>query len=285
MGSGKKGPGIMTGVVDRPIFIVGMPRSGTTALRDLLVLHSDLATTTDVTRKFPVHYPLIRLIGAVVRKHRPLEAGSLWDRFVGPDSHVMHADDVTPRAEKFYRQLAGNVLRLYDKPRFLSKCPRNGLRIEFLRAIFPDAQFIHLVRDGRAVCRSVLEKRKKCGNVNQWWDAKPARWSEYARLDPVSAVAHQWLDVVNAVAESGRRLPAGQFIEVRYEDFVQDPLRFLEKLCRFCGLAWPGGDDMVAKVAGIDNRNDKWASTFDAEQVETLNEVMRPALLRYGYLP
>lgn len=270
--------------IDRPVFIVGMPRSGSTALHALLALHPEFATTTNVTRKFPAHFGLLRLASLLHREHKPGEAGSMWDQFVGPDSDVLVAGDITPRARAFYTRAVENVLRLYGKPRFLSKCPRNGLRIDFLAGIFPDARFIHLVRDGRAVCRSVLERRKNAGDLRGWWDAKPADWKTWATQDPVPSVAHQWLSVVEHVRVSGERLPADQFIEVRYEDFVADPDAFLEALCRFCGVSWPGGDAMATAARRIENRNDKWASAFAPEDVATLNEIMGPGLLRYNYV-
>lgn len=269
--------------IDRPVFIVGMPRSGSTALHALMALHPAFATTTNVTRKFPAHRTLLRLVALMHREHKPGEAGSMWDRFAGPDSDVLRASDITPCARTFYTRAVENVLRLYGKPRFLSKCPRNGLRIEFLAGIFPEARFIHLVRDGRAVCRSVLERRKSAGDLRAWWDAKPADWKTWAALDPVPSVAHQWLSVVEHVRASGERLAPGQFIEVRYEDFVANPDAFAEKLCRFCEVSWPGGDAMVAAARRIENRNDKWATAFTPEEIAAMNEIMEPGLLRYNY--
>ncbi|MGA1194006.1 MAG: sulfotransferase family protein [Kiritimatiellia bacterium] len=271
-------------VIDRPVFIVGMPRSGTTALRDLLFLHDDFCSTTNVTRKFPGHYGLMRLAALFIREHRPLEAGSMWDRFCNADSDELTADDVTPEARAYFTRAVGHVLRLYDRPRFLSKCPRNGLRIGFLASIFPGACFIHLVRDGRAVCRSVLEKRRKNGGERQWWDAKPAGWKAAAALDPVASVARQWREVVDRTAANGRDLPASQFMEARYEDFTAAPLAMLDKINTFCGLNHPPGEHQVKACMDIKSRNDKWSASFTAGEVDVLNEIMGPTLKHYGYL-
>jgi hypothetical protein len=271
--------------IDRPVFIIGMPRSGSTALHALLALHPAFATTTNITRKFPAHFALLKLAALLHREHQPGESGRMWDRFVGPDSDVLLADDITPRARAFYMQSVANVLRLYSKSRFLSKCPRNGLRIEFLAGIFPDALFIHLVRDGRAVCRSVLERRQRAGDLRAWWDAKPADWKIWTTLDPVPSVAHQWLSVVEFVRETGERLGPDRFIEVRYEDFVTAPDSFLEKLCRFSGVQWPGSEAMIAATKKINNRNDKWSSAFTPAEISVMNEIMAPGLRLYNYIP
>ena len=195
-------------VIDRPVFIVGMPRSGTTALRDVLAAVPAFGSTTNLTRKAPTCYPALWLLGLVYRGHRPLEAGTMWDRFVTGDHDVLRAADASPEARAYYTRAVANVQRYYGKPRFLSKCPRNGLRIEFLRAIFPDARFIHLLRDCRAVTRSILQKRQQSADMQQWWDVKPEGWREWLALPPVAAVAHQWDEVVRAVCASGAALPA-----------------------------------------------------------------------------
>lgn len=268
--------------IDRPVFIVGMPRSGSTALHDVLSRHPEFATTTHVTRKFPANYAMLKLISPFYRNHKPGEAGSMWDRYVTGDSDVLRATDVTAESRLFYTKAVGNVIRLYDRPRFLSKCPRNGLRMEFLAAIFPDAQFIHLIRDGRAVCQSVMERRKRSGDINAWWDAKPDGWRQWEHSDPVEAVAHQWDSVVRTVSKSGSMFPASQYLEVRYEDFTADPVAFVQGLGRFCSANWPR-DEIVRATRHIENRNDKWEKVFSAHDIDVLNRVMAGTLSRYGY--
>jgi omega-hydroxy-beta-dihydromenaquinone-9 sulfotransferase len=268
--------------IDRPVFIVGMPRSGSTALHDVLSRHPEFATTTNVTRKFPANFAMLKIIAPFYREHKPGEAGSMWDKFVAGDDDVLRAVDVTKESRSFYTKAVANVLRLYDKPRFLSKCPRNGLRMEFLAAIFPDAQFIHLIRDGRAVCQSVMDRRKRSGNINAWWDVRPEDWRQWEKLDPVSAVAHQWDSVVRAVSVMGAGMPASQYTEVRYEDFTANPVEFIQGIGRFCSTNWPR-DEIVRATREIESRNDKWAKVFTGKEVEALNMIMAETLKRHGY--
>jgi hypothetical protein len=269
-------------MIDRPVFIVGMPRSGSTAFHEVLARQPEFATTTHVSRKFPVCLPLLRLIAPFYRVHRPGEAGTMWDRFVGAESDVLTAADVTPAARKFYTTAVTNVVRLYGRPRFLSKCPRNGLRMAFLHALFPDARFIHLIRDGRAVCQSVMERRRRAGDVQAWWDVKPAGWRQWASLEPVVACAHQWDEVVRAVAETGAALPSEQYLEVRYEDFTADPVGCMRGVAGFCGVVW--SDAAIAEATReISSRNDKWAKVFSADEVARMMAVMGPTMARFGY--
>lgn len=269
--------------IDRPMFIVGMPRSGSTAFYRVLSQHPAFATTTHVTRKAPTWYAMLRLLGMLYRTHEPGEAGSMWDRFAGDASDVLEAGDVTPGARKYYEKAVTNVLRLYGKPRFLSKCPRNGLRMGFLSEIFPDARFIHLVRDGRAVCRSIMERRRSAGDVMAWWDAKPRGWRQWEKLEPVVAVAHQWDEVLRQMAAMATQLPAGHYIEARYEDFCADPAAVLEKIMDFCGLSWPR-EQLLQVTIGVTSRNDKWSKVFTDHEIKTISCVMQEGLTRFGYI-
>lgn len=207
----------------------------------------------------------------------------MWDRFVTGDSDVLRTSEATPRAKAFYTRAVENVLKLYKQPRFLSKCPRNGLRMEFLLAIFPDARFIHLIRDGRAVCRSILQERQKAGRLDAWWDVKPEGWRQWESMDPVDAIAHQWDNVVRAVSENGARLPPEQYIEVKYEDYAADPVAFVQRLTRFCEIEWPA-DAIREATRHIENRNDKWAKEFSPDQIGRITKIAGDTLKRFGYL-
>ncbi len=251
-------------------------------LRDVLAGMPEFATTTALTRKAPTCLPLLRALSLVVRRHDPVEAGTMWDRFGRPDSHVMRAEDASPAARRYFTRAVETALALYRKPRFLSKCPRNGLRMEFLLAIFPDARFIHLVRDGRAVCRSILQRRQSAGNLQAWWDARPAGWQAWAHLDPVEGIAHQWDAVVRTVDEAGARLPPEQYMAVRYEEFAADPVQTVQRLVRFCQTDW-AADAIRAATTGIENRNDKWPSELTPGQVAAFNRIAGDTLARHGY--
>ncbi len=269
--------------ISRPVFIVGMPRSGSTAFHRVLSEHPDLATTTHVTRKAPTNYPLLKLISLVIRDHKPGEAGTMWDRYVRGDDDVLRAADVTPENRRYYTTAVANVLRLYHRSRFISKCPRNGMRMEFLREIFPDARFIHLIRDGRAVSRSVLEQREGSGDRMKWWDVRPIGWRQWENEPPVASVAHQWRSVVQFVHDVGQTMPSDQYMEIRYEDFTRDPVNLLGRVCSFMDVAW--SDEAIrAASRSIESRNDKWEKSFSTDDVAVMNRIMGDALKTYGYL-
>lgn len=269
-------------MIDRPVFLVGVPRSGSTALHAVLARHPAFATTTHVTRKAPTWYPLMALWARCTRDHTPGEAGRMWDLFAKGDSDVLRADEVTPRVRAYYTRAVANVLRLYRRPRFLAKCPRLGLRMGWLNEIFPGARFLHLVRDGRAVCRSLLERHRVDGAPEGWWDAKPASWRRWAALPPLEAVAHQWDEVVRTVCATGATLPPDQYREIRYEDFTAQPEAFVRGLLDFVEVEWPE-ESLRRAVRDIRSRNDKWAGAFAPDEVATLLGIMGETMARFGY--
>ena len=109
--------------------------------------------------------------------------------------------------------------RLYaderGKARWGDKRPTYFRNIDLIRALFPDAQVVHLVRDPRDCVASLRRMR--------WW-----------RQGSIGALA-TWAHAVDCARRAERRLPAGSYLELRYEDLVAEPRRELERLGRFLG--------------------------------------------------
>lgn len=266
-----------------PVFIVGMPRSGSTAFHRVLARHPEVATTTRVTRKAPVVYPALWVLARMTRDHSPGEAGSMWNRYLRGDSDVMTEADLTPEARAYYRKAVANVLKLYGRTLFVAKCPRLGLRMRYLEEIFPEARFLHLIRDARAVVRSVLERRDHAGDRMTWWDMKPEGWRKWAALDPFEAVAHQWTEVVGYISSCGARLPAERYLEIRYEDFTADPIQTMRRTAEFCEIAWSGGT-LDEAIRSIRSRNAKWAGEFSPAEEAQILAITSLTMKAKGYL-
>ena len=101
------------------------------------------------------------------------------------------------------------------------------LHIDRLAALFPEAVFIHLVRDGRDVACSFLE----------------LGWA-----DSIEEAALHWRRRVTAGRRAGHKLPAGRYVEMRYEDLVEQPEPALRRLCDAVDL--PFDESMVDPSAG-----------------------------------
>jgi hypothetical protein len=266
--------------IDRPIFIVGAPRSGTNIFYRTFARHPDLAWISNITKKVPSSLWLTRLIMLFRHDHRPTEANNVWQKFTRGDDEALGRDDVGPGARTYLRRVLQNNLRIFAKPRFVNKCPGNSVRIDFLKEIFPDAVFIHILRDGRAAAYSILRSRQ--GHSGAYWSVKPPGWRSLLNVPLVDASALQWKMTVEAVLESAGKLPPEQFMEVRYEEFVARPAEVFRRVGSKCGLVWQ--DELLREITvGIDNRNYKWQTELQEADMQKLNGLLGTFLDELGY--
>jgi len=263
-----------------PIFIVGAPRSGTNIFYRTFAKHPDLAWITNITKKIPSSLWLTRFIMLFRKDHRPTEANNVWQKFAGNADESLGRNDVTAAARKYLYTVLQNNLRIFNKPRFVNKCPGNSVRIEFLKEIFPDAVFIHIIRDGRAAAYSIMQSR--LGHSGAYWSVKPPGWQALLELPLIDACALQWKMTVGSILHSAKNLPRGQYVEVKYEEFVARPSKILELVGAKCDLVWQG--DLLQKITtGMDNRNFKWQNELQDADKNTLNVLLGDFLRQLGY--
>ena len=213
-------------------FFVGCPRSGTTLLGRIGDAHPELAVIhetrwiadrwekgTGLTREGHVTPVLL----ASLREHPRFAKLGIDPAMVGGllaagDEPVTYADFVTTLfdlcGELRHKRLVGD------------KTPRYVRSIPTLSKLWPHAKFVHLIRDGRDVCLSVLEWRKGAPNFSTWDE------------DPVSTTAFWWEWQVRLGREAGAALGPDRYHELRYESLVADPERECVTLCGFLGLRY-----------------------------------------------
>jgi hypothetical protein len=182
-----------------PIFVIGSPRSGTTLLRLMLDAHPRISCGEET------HF--LRDMEAMVGRHWGLLSSYGFDRRWWLE-----------RIADFYRRFQGEVLAATGKSRWADKDPTYTLHLEFLDALFPDAQYVHLLRDGHDVVASFRER----------WGYRSA----------VRAARTEWRRYVTAARALGDRLPPARFHEVRYEELVADPESCARRLFAFLGEAF-----------------------------------------------
>lgn len=300
----------------RPLIVIGCPRSGTGLLHQVLRLHPALAWVTPVTnwvcgkawfRRVPP--PLARTFEEVVMRLPPRlvppflrgphdgsleisglpetrEGHSIWNRYCPDrDHHACTADAATPAVREGLRDVLRWHLSYHDRPRFLSKTPRSGLRIPFFHAVFPDAQFLHIVRDGRAVAASILKRRRADhGSIHEWWGARPPGWQDVRSRPPIRQAAWMWTTFLETIEREGRKLPDGSMHRVRYEDFTRAPEATLREIFDWAGLA-PGAffhSDAPRHLRKIHRPPTTWQDRLTGDQRAHL-DVLEPMLHHYGY--
>ena len=111
--------------------------------------------------------------------------------------------------------------------RVAEKTPHNLLHMGMLGRLYPRARFIHIVRDGRAVSASLVRQR--------WMD--PATQEPIWYCKDLEGASRYWVDVVASVRQQAAQVP-GRYLEMRYEDLVQDPRTAMRQVLAFLGEPW-----------------------------------------------
>ncbi|WP_248965902.1 sulfotransferase family protein [Sphaerisporangium perillae] len=208
---------------DRPIFVIGCPRSGTTMLQLMLHSHGRIAVPPE-TRFLTSAYFHRRLHGDM----RDADNRRKLAEWIATDKTTKFRELGIERTAYVRRavegpgslgSVTGEAFRAYaerfGKPRWGDKRPSYIKHVDVLLRLFPDAQFVHLIRDGRDCVASLKEM--------PWYT-----------LDVFHAIA-TWAESVDLGWSHAERLPAGTYYELRYEDLTADPESELSRLCGFLG--------------------------------------------------
>lgn len=270
----------MTTEINAPIFIVGAPRSGTSILFRKLGRNPELAWISNITKKYESSKFISRAIMLFRSDHRPTEAKKVWKKYSRRDDGFRGREDVTPKVRRYIEKVVRINLEIFGKPRFLAKDPGNALRMDFIDEIFPDAIFIHIVRDARAVVESVVKVRRNHNGV--FWGSQSPGWRDLIELPLVEASALQWKRLVEVVLDSAKKLPEDRYMQLRYEDFAADPAQTLRAIGEKCSLKWD--EALLKEITGdIRSQNFKWRENLKPDEIETVNAIAGDLLERFAY--
>jgi sulfotransferase family protein len=222
-----------------PLFVLGVRRSGTTLLRVMLDRHSELAVPDE-------SYFVPQLADRHLRHVDP-------DEFVDDLRRIDTLAEWEVPLDKIRLRLSermpigaaiATVYAVYaeerGKPRWGDKTPMYMQNLRLLQRLFPDARFVHLIRDGRDAAMSFLSVPP--GVMTETW------------MQPrsVAGFACQWRTEVRAAQRLGRRVGAERYLEVRYEDLVEDVEPTLRRISAFAGLPYESAmTDYVGKVQDV----------------------------------
>src|SRR3954451_21742029 len=275
---------------DRPIFVVGCPRSGTTLFRTMLSAHRSIAIPPE-TRYLMGMYWRRNQIGDLRRPEvRAQLARAIVDdpesrfRVLGLDGDQVKAESVDgpPTLGSAFGIVFRDYAQLFDKPRWGDKRPAYYAFMDELDHLFPDAQFIHLIRDPRACVESL--KRQ------EWYP------------DEAAPCVAAWVHAVRSASRSGRKLGPKRYLEVRYEDLVSAPETVSRSICDF--LDEPFDEQMCRPELIADKVNpahyqqrrqiqegvntasvDAWATRLPPDEIALIDRVSRRWMKRYCYSP
>jgi hypothetical protein len=287
--------------INKPIIILGNIRSGTTILYDLLAVHPEVCWFSNFTNRFPESNRVIlshRMLGLPLAGHLFRRAISrnrrLFFTIPWPDEgdDIYHAHcgfgadkdgvetTLTEGMQHALRQVILRHLKFAGKDRFMTKQTANNRRIDLLHAMFPDAYYIHMIRDGRAVANSTL-RVPWWNDTHIWWLGHTAREWERQGREPAELAGMHWKRTVEEV-RSKRQLFGNRYIEVRYEDLVRDTRNVIGTLTNFCELR---RSRLYVKLlpAALPNSDVKWRDRLTERQKDVLHDSIGDFLNRLGY--
>jgi len=198
----------------RPVFILGMPRSGTTLLERVIAKHPDVRAGGEIDyMRRPLRHAMERQTG------QPFPRGF----------ETVPAAAMSAMAEAFARRIDAIG---QGAPFVTDKTPDNYHVLGLLRLLFPEAPIIHVTRDPMDTCFSILQY--------QFEDRSPHTCD--MELLAYSFARHLRL------MQRWREIFGDGFITVRYEDFVASPAAEGRRVFDHCGFTW--SDDYLAVEQG-----------------------------------
>lgn len=286
--------------VEKPIFITGTGRCGSTIFHQILSHHPHVAWLSPVCSKRPYKPQANRramqildlpLPSRYLRKLiYPVEAYPFWEYYCPGFTEPcrdLRATDATPRVKKVIRRVVAQMLT-GKRQRLLIKIT-GWPRIGFLKEIFPDARFVHVYRDGRAVVNSLLNVYFWSGwrgPANwRWGELTPEQREKWERYDRsfVALAAIEWEILMAAQKEAEQKISPDDLLEIRYEDLCQEPIRWLRLATEFAGLEWQPRFEAIVRGFSLENTNYKWQKDLSDAQQKVLDECLSDTLTKYGY--
>ncbi len=272
-----------------PVFILGCSRAGTTV-------------TFETMRASP-HF-----------RSFPYEIPQFWHSLRAPRDHGWDADIATAEdaSEAHRRKAFAYFYAHLGQGRVLDKTCINILRLPYLYALFPQARFIYIQRDGRDNISSLMDGWKQQahfalerligklpakveiegGRFKDWCFFLPPGWRAYNRASLEEVCAYQWMTANRMALDAKQLIPEQQWIQLRYEDIFCRPVEMFQAAFERLGL--PFDEPLRARCASLSERptsivngppkQQKWRSQ-NRQAIENVLATISPMLIELGYDP
>lgn len=277
-----------SGRMKEPVFLLGAPRSGTSLTYSVLLLSGQFPVYRAETHLLDVCKPIYGDITDPGNRMRFLEewvkSGQFRRAGVDEETFLRSAERPFRNYGEFLRLFMEQVARAQGKERWLEKTPGHIFEARNLLRWFPDARFLHVVRDGRDVALSLRNK----GWLSSRRGGPLAQLISAARLWYRAMAFGRWLQ-----REAGDR-----YMEFRYEDLVRRDEETLRRINRFTGieLSYPqiegersgalsGGDTTYRQaMVGLSVKGSfRWEEEMSPLEQQVITYCLRDALAEKGY--
>ena len=287
------------------VFIIGTGRCGSSFVHEVLAKHEELGFVSNIEDNFPRFNTFGRwnnkfygsVLGQFTKKggirFAPSEAYNLISREVSViyanSNRDLMEQDVTPYLTSRFQKFFETRDQIQKKQVFSHKYT-GWPRVGFFRTIFPDAKFINIVRDGRAVANSWLQMEWWGGyrGPKQWlWrdltSSEYAEWRKYNYSYPYLA-GMSWKILMDAFHDAEQALTPSNYLKLKYEDIIEDPRTAFKSMTEFCGLEWTKKFNAKFEQQKISSKRSKaFERDLTDEQLLEVEAPIRELLERYGY--
>jgi hypothetical protein len=263
-----------------PIFIVGMNGSGTTMLAESLGRHPSLYMFPSESKVLPYFISELgrfgdlrsaanrRRLADAIGRTRPYWQANKREALILDDAELIGCSTFGDVVSRIYSHLAARK----GKSRWGERSPMNVQHIRTLALHFPDARFIHIIRDGRDAAQSFHRR----------WGFQPRH------------TIWRWKRAVADGRAQGSALGAVRYLEVRYESLTAEPELEMQRVCRFVGLAFDRAvlsssmrymdpKSRPTDLGRIVANSEKWRSYFNSRQLAALELIAGKTLADLGY--
>lgn len=302
--------------IDRPIFIISLPRSGSSMLQDLLCTHRDAAYINNIMHIFSPHYcgaEYIRkqlkldVVGerflrdsVMVNATSPSDPVGVWNRWYSLDPELLDFEDLGPdnSGDLDVKGITDEIKRIIwcfhplGDGRFILKNPGLMPYLDLTNHLFTDARFIYLVRDPRQNANSMLKLYNLCEEQRQLLPWQAPYIIPYPHLpgvkeavetygpDNLSTTATVWNCAANFMENWE---PRDNVHLVRYEDILHAPKETIDLILEFCQLDPSGANNEAFSnkfsSIGVTNHRNPAYTGFDI-----IEDICHSQMSRLGYI-
>jgi len=277
-----------------PIILFGNTRSGTTIVQKVMSAHPD-----------------------IIGWYEPSE---LWLYSDPKRSHdEFNESDATDKVKHYIRKQFLKYQQSNGNSVIFEKTPKNILKIPYVRAIFPEATFLYIVRNPfsfissvefkwqQTVTRKGIIRRLKSTPLNQlhhylgnylvqqynkrilhhkylsiWGPRYKGIQEDLKTQDMLTVIARQWAICSKKAEADLSFFENGQVLRLRYEDFVEDPISHLERICSHCGFEMTNHIVSAANEMVKSDRQLKW-QRFNPRDLARILPEISGEMERHGY--
>ena len=277
-----------------PIILFGNTRSGTSIVQDVVSEHPDIVKWYEPRTLW--------LYADPKRRHDEFDEG-----------------DATDKVKRYIRNQFLKYQQQHGNRRVMEKTPANIFKIPYVRAIFPEATFLYIVRSpfsfissvelkwqrtitvkgirrrlshtpitqlhhyaGRLIGDQINKKflRQKYRSV---WGPRYKDMDEDLKThDMLTVIARQWCEGSRKAEQALSSFNSGEVLRLRYEDFVVDPVSDLERICAHCGIEMTNAMVKAANEWVKADRQLKW-QRFDPLDLARILPEINGEMHRHGY--